>query len=73
MEKICIKCQEKKELNKFDKLRKSKVGYRNQCRTCLYEKGKDRILNLTNEVGTREDLVATLQNNMILVEDLATA
>lgn len=49
MEKICIKCQEKKELNKFDKLRKSKVGYRNQCRTCLYEKGKDRILNLTND------------------------
>ena len=49
MEKICIKCEEKKELNKFDKLRKSKDGYRNQCRTCLYEKGKDRILNLTND------------------------
>jgi hypothetical protein len=26
----------------------------------------------TNEVGTSEDLVAALQNNMILVEDLIT-
>jgi len=26
----------------------------------------------TNEVGTSEDLVAALQNNMILVEDLMT-
>ena len=29
--------------------------------------------NVENEVGTREDLVAALQNNMIQVEDLAVA
>ena len=49
MEKIWIKCEEKKELNKFDKLNKSKDGYRNQCRNCLYKKRKDKISNLTND------------------------
>ena len=49
MEKICIKCEEKKELNKFDKRNKSKDGYRNQCKDCLYKKRKDKFLNLTND------------------------
>ena len=49
MEKICIKCEEKKELNKFDKLNKSKDGYRNQCKDCLYKKQKIRDEKLTIE------------------------
>lgn len=49
MEKVCIICKQEKELNKFDKRIKSKDGYRNQCRNCLYKKRKNNILSLTNE------------------------
>lgn len=47
--KTCINCNEEKYLNKFDKSNRTKDGYRNQCRSCLYKKRKDRILNLTDE------------------------
>lgn len=49
MEKICIKCEEKKELNKFDKREKSKDGYRNQCIKCLTKMAKSRIEKLSEE------------------------
>ena len=46
MEKICTKCEEKKELNCFDKRKKSKDGYRNQCIKCLTKMFKSRIEKL---------------------------
>jgi hypothetical protein len=49
MEKICIKCEEKKELDKFDKREKSKDGYRNQCIKCLTNISKNRIEKLSEE------------------------
>jgi hypothetical protein len=49
MEKICTKCEEKKELNCFDKRKKSKDGYRNQCIKCLTKMFKSRIEKLSEE------------------------
>lgn len=54
MEKICINCNEGKDLDRFDKSNRTKDGYRNQCRHCLYTKRKNRILKLTYE--EREEL-----------------
>jgi len=40
---------------------------------CPINKLSDKIVNgNVTEVGTREDLVAALQNNMLLVEEPAT-
>lgn len=47
--KICIVCENKKELKEFDKRVKSKDGYRNQCKKCIYEKRSNRDKKLTNE------------------------
>ena len=44
--------------------------------SCLTDLSNKRQLingNVQNEVGTREDVVAALQNNMIQVKDLAVA
>lgn len=49
MKKVCISCGEEKELNRFDKRKKSKDGYRNQCRTCMYIKRKKRFESLPEE------------------------
>ena len=49
MAKICIVCEKKKELKEFDKKKSALDGYRNQCRSCLYEKRKERFQLLTNE------------------------
>jgi hypothetical protein len=49
MEKICTKCEEKKELNCFNKRKKSKDGYRNQCIKCLTKMFKSRIEKLSEE------------------------
>lgn len=49
MAKICIVCEKKKELKEFDKKKSALDGYRNQCRSCLYEKRKERFNLLTNE------------------------
>jgi hypothetical protein len=49
MKKVCISCGEEKELNRFDKRKKSKDGYRNQCRTCVYIKRKKRFESLPEE------------------------
>lgn len=53
MKKICIKCKEEKDLNKFDKRKKSKDGYRNQCRTCMYIKIKERFESLPTELKNK--------------------
>jgi len=52
--KICINCGKEKELKEFDKRKKSKDGYRNQCKKCLYEKrnNRDKILN-SDEIENR--------------------
>lgn len=47
--KKCICCNEIKEYKMFDKRKKSKDGYRNQCMSCLYEKRKKRFENLTED------------------------
>lgn len=47
MKKICINCNEGKDLNRFDKSNRTKDGYRNQCRHCLYTKRKNKILKLS--------------------------
>ena len=49
MKKICINCNEKKDLDKFDIRKKSKDGYRNQCKECLYKKSIFRKNSLSKE------------------------
>lgn len=49
MKKICINCNEEKDLNRFDKSSRTKDGYRNQCKECLYKKQKIRDEKLTTE------------------------
>ncbi len=48
MAKICIVCENKKELKEFDKKKTTLDGYRNQCKICLYKKRNERFLLLTD-------------------------
>jgi hypothetical protein len=48
MVKICIVCENKKELKEFDKKKTTLDGYRNQCKICLYKKRNERFLLLTD-------------------------
>lgn len=52
--KICIKCKKEKELTEFAKGRKSKDGYRNQCKSCLNDLAKIRYENLSEEEKYRK-------------------
>jgi hypothetical protein len=47
--KKCINCNEEKDLDRFDNRKKSKDGYRNQCKECLYKKSILRKNSLSEE------------------------
>ena len=64
MEKICTKCEEKKELNKFDKLKKSKDGYRNKCMVCMRQMSKIRYESLSSEEKERRELIKKERNKI---------
>ena len=49
MGKICIVCEIEKDIKYFDRIKKSKDGYRNQCKSCLYEKRSIRYEGLSVE------------------------
>ena len=53
MTKICIRCEKEKEFNEFSKGKKSKDGYRNQCKACLNDLAKIRFDNLSEEEKNR--------------------
>jgi hypothetical protein len=56
MKKVCIRCEKEKELNEFVKIKKSKDGFRNQCKNCLNEMAKNRLDNLSDEESERRRL-----------------
>jgi hypothetical protein len=62
MAKICIRCEKEKELNEFGRGKKSKDGYRNQCKTCLNELNKTRLDNLSDEERKRRRIAKTQIN-----------
>lgn len=46
MEKVCIKCKKKQNIEQFNKRKDSLDGYRNECKTCKKESHKEyHILN----------------------------
>jgi len=53
MKKICIKCKEEKNLDRFDKRESSKDGYRNQCRNCMYIQRKEKFESLSIEMQNK--------------------
>lgn len=59
MSKVCIKCKFEKDIKDFDERKKSKDGYRNQCRKCIYEKRSKRFETL---VDTKKEEIRISKN-----------
>lgn len=49
MKKVCINCKKERPIERFDKREKSKDGYRNHCRECMYKKRRQRFDTLSDE------------------------
>ena len=70
MAKICIRCEKEKELNEFGRGKKSKDGYRNQCKTCLNELNKTRLDNLSEEEKNRRRTIKNQLNRKYLKNNI---
>lgn len=70
MAKICIVCEKEKELNEFGRGKKSKDGYRNQCKTCLNELAKTRLDNLSEEEKNRRRRIKNQLNRKYLKNNI---
>lgn len=66
MTKICIRCEKEKEFSEFSRGKKSKDGYRNQCKTCLNELAKIRLGNLSEEEKKRRRIIKNQINRRYL-------
>ena len=61
MEKICIKCNSKKDLSEFSKHKTNVGGFNNKCKKCVCEYGKEhRLKNIEKE---RERAKKYYENN----------
>jgi len=61
MEKICIKCNSKKDLSEFSKHKTNVDGFNNKCKKCVCEYGKEhRLKNVEKE---RERAKKYYENN----------
>ncbi len=65
MAKICIVCENKKELKEFGRGKKSKDGYRNQCKQCLNNLAKIRLNNLSDEEKKKRRIIKNKINRKL--------